>query len=51
MAQIPNSHLFVNGNDVTVFVDSRNIYIHLTIHLSLELGSRTQRIACFAFLQ
>lgn len=26
MAQIPNSHLSVNVNDVTVFVDSRNIY-------------------------
>lgn len=51
MTQIPNSHLFVNVNDVTVFVDSRNIYIYLTIHLSLELGSRTQRTACFAFLQ
>jgi len=26
VAQIPNSHLLVNVNDVTVFVDSRNIY-------------------------
>lgn len=29
MAQIPNSHLFVNVNDVTVFIDSRNIYIYI----------------------
>ncbi len=49
VAQIPNSHLFVNSNDVTVFVDSKNIYT--SDHPSLfgvGVPHPADRLLCFS---